>query len=708
MAEECASFPMVLRSGRSADELRRLVKARRLLAAAVDNHRAIAGAVSPAWLLSEAERRIPWERLPPILQRRFQPASGPPPKSINTNWLPKLEPELNAHILASVVLFGARLFGRGTPDPGEGIGFQEIDNDLIIAAMIHQSFGLRDTYSAFLPERHRVVDEEYLTEEFGDGVLMRVWALREQLALFEMALRSGGRVMPEFPVEYANAIAAVKTANLRLTARAAGDGIFAFLDDAKREELRAKGIDPGEPGSEFPERRYLERDYLAAKAALALPGVDNDTVREPARDVLLRSVEHVLYHGTPPTELVGKYGSAIRNFHCALPLWDHYSPINRRTVEGGAGEQVEIFGPFALGTLYVTSLEVTRYLVNVRRKGGRTGAGHSFLVSARVEHLLGLHVSVPVLAGSDCHDVVEDGGFAVTGYDQNLELFASRLGAPLAALVAEVTDSFAKEDGPVKAAATGKHPCLVPMEKAYNLGQLAELRSRATDPDMPYTLQGIIMKIADFGATQEEGLHDPDLMMGAWRHSGARFSWDHYSKGRILRPLLERLRVEILINRTDPFYLQRDGSLPSYLVERLRTVLSWSFETADLYAAQNLAILAAEYGMDEEQRKALLALFFGEEERLVDPATFLERLLDDSRLDHDLRRKGLSAAYRLVPDGAPVRDTSRLVDYWAAARWRRAVRVELDLRPLSAGRVEEMLQRWDASVGTRAFAPRPT
>lgn len=38
------------------------------------------------------------------------------------------------------------------------------------------------------------------------------------------------------------------------------------------------------------------------------------------------------------------------------------------------------------------------------------------------------------------------------------------------------------------------------MEKAYNLGQLAEVRSRATDPEEPFTLQGIVMKLADFGA----------------------------------------------------------------------------------------------------------------------------------------------------------------------------------------------------------------
>jgi hypothetical protein len=698
MSENHAAFPMAIQKGWQGDELKKFVKARRLLASSIDNYRAIVGEVSRDWILSEVERLIPWERVTPVMQRRLQPSPGTAPSRINTNWLPKLEPTLNASILAGVILFGTRLYGRGSPDPEEGVGFREIDTDLIIASMIHETFGLTDRHSSYLPGKCRIVDEDYLIGEFGEGVLRRVWFLREQLALFDVAMKSGGEAMPPFPPEYACAIAALKVANLRLAARAAGDAIFSTLDEAKREELAAMGIDPGDPGAEFPERPYLERDYLAAKAAVALPGADRDTISEPARDILLRSVEHVLFHGTPPRELVGKYGSAIHNFHCSLPLWDHYSPIVRRTVRNGAGDMVEVAGPFALGTLYVTSLEVTRYLHNGRRKGGLTGASHSFLVSSRVERLLGTHVSVPAIAGSDCHDVVEDGGFQVAGYDQNLELFASRFGAPLAALVAEVTDSFAKEDGPVKAGATAGHQYLVPMEQAYNLGQLAELRSRATDPKMPFTIQGILMKIADFGTTHEEGLHDPDLMTGHWRHSGARFFWDHFSKGKIVRPLLERVCVEIRVSRTDPFYHEREGSLPPFFIEHLREVLRWSFDTSDLYMAQNLAILAREHGIDSEGREVLLDFIFGEGEGRGDPAVCLAGYLDDNRLDPAVRRRGLSATYRITPDGDPVRDLSRLLEYRGTARWRHAVRKELELPPPAPGKIAEALSHWEQSA----------
>jgi len=696
MSDVSPGSPEILREGRDTVAVQNLIRARRLLACTIDNHRAIVGRVSPAWILSEVERKIPWDRVPLLLQKRLGSRSGTPQNRINTNWLPKLEPELDAHVLAGVILFGARLIGDGTPDPALGVSFREIDHDLVVAAMIHRTFGLTDTHSAFLPERQRVVDETFLKEEFGEGVLERVRALREQLAIFAKTLERD-QVMPFFPREYANAIAAILVARLRLTARTAGDAIFSILDEAKRAELRSAGFDPGEPDAAFPERPYLERDYEAARTAIALPGVDAETIVEPARDVLLRGIEHVLHHGTAAGELVGKYGSAIRNFHAALPLWERYSPIVRRTLRNDAGKTVEVSGPFALGTLYRTSLEVTRYLHNVRRKSGGTGAGHSFLVSARVERLLDQHLSIPLIAGSDCHDVVEDGGVAVAGYDQNLELFALRFGAPLAALVAELTDPQSKEDGPLKAGGTAAHPSLVPMEKVYNLGQLAELHSRATDPETPFTLEGIIMKLADFGSTQEEGLRDPSLMTGPWLQSGARVFWDHTSKGPIVHTLLARLSVEIALSRSDPFYPQRSGNLPAHLVDRLRHVLQYSFDVADLYVAQNLAILANEYRLSVDQRQSLLDYFLVSVHEAALPASFLDELLDEDRLDAEVRRKGLAATHRLVPNDNPVRDLSRLIDYRERARWRARTREELGLRPVPPASVAEVLRHWESS-----------
>src|SRR5512134_1485304 len=109
--------------------------------------------------------------------------------------------------------------------------------------------------------------------------------------------------------------------------------------------------------------------------------------------------------------------------------------------------------------------------------------------------------------------------------------------------------------------------------------------------------------------------------------------WDLWSKGRIVQPLLARLRLEV----------RAGGDLPPHMRECLRRVLVWSFDTADLYLAQNVAILAGEYGLEAQDRNALLRGF------LEDGAPLpLDSWLDDARLDPEVRRRGLAATHRLV------------------------------------------------------------
>ncbi len=486
---------------------------------------------------------------------------------------------------------------------------------------------------------------------------------------------------------------------LRLTARAAGDRIFGLLDEAKRAELVERGVDVGEEGDPFPERPYLARDHASAQAAATLPGVDPATIRMPVEEQLLRNVGYVLDHAVPPRHLIGRYGAAVHQFHAALPLMYRYSPVNRRVASMAGQPSHEVEGPYALGTLHLTGLEVTRYLNNVRRKGYGTGAGHSFVVSSRAESVLHGHRSVPILAGCDCHDVVEDGGLAVTGYDQTLELFAARFGAPLAALVAEVTDSITKSDGPAKAAAFLDQPNLVAADELYNVGQYEELRTVATDPGVPYTLAGAVIKLADTGTTQEEGLLDPDLLEGVWRHSGARVHWDLNSKGAIVRPLWERLVAEIRLSTADPFYHRRPGALSPFAIDRLRALLSWSFEMADAYAAQNLALLAWEYGLAMNDRQALIEQFLAEDEDQAAFAATLDAWLDDAKLAPDVRRRGLAATYRLQADGSAVRDLGKLVDYQRSAARRRELRRELGLESPPARRFEEAVRVLDLRLG---------
>lgn len=693
------------------DDVARLVRARYLLASTLDDHRAIVGRVSRAWIRSETERRTALRHVPEALHHHpavVGPAGLAPDARLNTNRVPKLEPLINAAILAGAILYGARLYGDGTPDPAEGIGCREIENDLIVAAMVLPTLGHADRLSAPLPGDRRAVDAEAIAERLGPGVARHVEALRGHLAAFEGARRAGATPPAAIPPAYASAIAALTAAHLRLTARAAGDGIFGLLDPAKHAELAARGIDAAAPGAPFPEHPYLARDHAAARAAVDLPGVDHETIATPVREQLLRNVAYVLDGAVPPGHLVGRYGAAVHHFHMALPLLYRYNPANRRVVAAPGGSPHDVEGPYALGTLHLTGLEVTRYLHNVRRKGVGTGAGHSFIVSSRAAEVLEGRRRVPIIAGGDCHDVVEDGGTAVTGYDQSLELFATRFGAPLAALVAEVTDSITKSDGPAKAAAFRAEPSLVLADDRYNVGQYDELRAVATDPDVPYTLAGAVIKLADTGTTYEEGLLDPDLMEGVWRHSGARVHWDMNAKGAIVRPLWERLAIEIRLSAADPFYFQRPGALASGTLDRLRDLVAWSLAMADRYAAQNLAILAGEHGLDGAARDDLIAAFFADDAAGdasgVDGAgdaafaALLDARLDDARLASDVRSRGLAATYRLAPDGQPARDLGKLVAYRRAAAARRALRRDLGIPPPAAGAIGEVLAVLDAAA----------
>jgi hypothetical protein len=354
-------------------EAMRLVRARRLLAGTLDHHRAIVGPVSRAWIRGEVERRVRFADLSEPLRNHaaVRPENGEPDpdRMINTNHLPKLEPWINASVLVGAMLCGTRLYGGDLEDPSRGPWHSEIDDDLILAAMVFETLGLEDRLSALLPGEGRVVDDAYLRELLGAGVVAGVHALIGYLHAFDEALTAGKVDAPSIPAPYAHAVAAILAARLRLTARAAGDAVFSVLSDAQRDEVRACGVDPGEPGAVFPERPFLERDFARAKVAIELPGVDRSTLYTPVAGQLLLAVDNVLHRGVPASQLVGRYGTAVHHFHTALPIMYRYSPINRRSALGPDGHSVELEGPFAVATLHATGLEATRYLNKVRRKG---------------------------------------------------------------------------------------------------------------------------------------------------------------------------------------------------------------------------------------------------------------------------------------------------------------------------------------------------
>jgi len=208
----------------------------------------------------------------------------------------------------------------------------------------------------------------------------------------------------------------------------------------------------------------------------------------------------------------------------------------------------------------------------------------------------------------------------------------------------------------------------------------------------------------------EEGLRDPDTMPSYWRHSAARIHWIQKRRGEIINPLLERLLQEIKESQIDP---RKYKARPHHVnVVRLRAGLSlieMVMSYLDLYATQNLALLAWEYNLPPSQREILIDLFF---DKNVNNEQFVERginplLLDDQLLESVQCGRIKSCGYNILfHEGATnsdERDESTLLTYRDAARRRQDIRRELQLdsaEKLNANalRSEQMLRLFDQRV----------
>jgi hypothetical protein len=116
---------------------------------------------------------------------------------------------------------------------------------------------------------------------------------------------------------------------------------------------------------------------------------------------------------------------------------------------------------------------------------------------------------------------------------------------------------------------------------------------------------------------------------------------------------------------------------------------------ADMYAVQNLALLAREYGLADGGRQALIDHFLADDVAETEFAALLDARLDDDRLDPEVRRRGLAASYRLLLDGTTERDLDKLLAYRRAAARRRALRRELGLPPPPAEQLGDAVRRLD-------------
>ncbi len=701
-------------------DLVKLVRAYGVLAGTCDVERVIAGNLSRRWISTEVEHLVPLDSLPhkffytargkDLLATELFPDEDIDPLTIdpdqldirslgkghliNTNRLPKLEPCIHSAVLAANILLGVKLYGA------HGKGNPSMHHDLIVATMLQGALGKPYRYSSISSSDHELVDDSYVFTWFGDSVASKARALADYLLTFEAAIESGEQPEPPASKELASAVAAIEASRLRLTARAAGDQVISFLDNDALAELKASGVDVN---SEFPERPFLERDYARTEIAFGLPGVDHYALREPLRNTLMMAVSDALADPQKRERLSGRRGKAVHEVHMNLPIMEYY---------------VAADAPNSIETVHLASLEMMRSLEKGRRKSLSTMAAHAFRITAIAERVLGRALEPLIVSLAMLHDVVEDGSLRVTGYGHSLRKIQFRFGGPIAAMVSELTDSAVQSDGQNKAEATLNHPHLISPQNQYNFDSFQSTQLKATETDLPYTLGGIVIKLLDTVVSLEEGIRDPELMTGHWRHSGARIYWAERVRGAILYPLIERLLLELKASQIDPKYNRRPHHVNVVRLRAGLALLDMTMTYQDLYTTQNLAILATEYGLDTLQRDTLISLFF---DANVDEDQFQSRVLVDLLNDENLlvsiekgrvERLGYSTLFCKDAAKGAERDESTFKQYRKSALRRQNIRRELQLdtaEKLSALalRQEQILRRFDQTLAQQDGAFKP-
>jgi len=702
------SFPLT--------DLAKLVRAYGVLAGTLDTVRVIAGPLSRRWIAAETERLVPLASLPASLFRtrrgrellaaelfpdqdvdperldpdRLGPIDGT--LLINTNRLPKLEPLVNRAVLAANLLLGVRLYGR------RGQGMPSVSHDLIVAAMLQDTLGRPYRDGPTDADEQVIVDDAYLSTWFDEAVAGHARRLAEAIGQLEAAVQHRRAPPPIASPEIATAVAAIMAARLCLSARAAGDQAIGLLDPSLRAELETAGVD-GE--TDFPERPILAHDHACTVAAFDLDGVDHLALREPLRDTLVMAVGDALDDPAKRTRLSGRRGRATDDVHLHLPVMRHF---------------VVTEAPDSIEAVHIASLELVRSLEAGRRKSLSTMSAHAFRIAALAERVLGHALEPIVVTLALLHDVVEDGALEVTGFDHSLNQIQHRFGGPIAAMVSELTDSNEHDAGASKAALTLEHPHLLLPRAQYDVDRFTRMELAPTGRAEPYTLTGIVIKLIDTVVSLEEGLRDPDLMNGHWRHSGARIYWAQRVRGAIVAPLIERLRIEIADSRRDPLYHARPHHVNAGRLRAGLALVEMTLAYQDLYATQNLAILAREYGLRMDERERLMAAF---DDPDLDEVRFrneiLGELLDDRRLlaacrEGRLPDPGHSALYPKGSLPGAARDESTCLAYRRSALHRQDIRRELALdsdskRRALALRRQRLLRVFDATMSRLDVAP---
>lgn len=700
-------------------KLGKLIKAYRLLASTLDDERVLIGQISTAWRNAEIETSMPVREITPatlntprgreILASVFYPGTPLDPfderlnridpkhpawsTEINTNRLPKLEPSINGVVLAGVLMQGIRRFGQ------QGGGDRRISSNLVVATMVQRCLGKRDRLVALEREDAPLVDHAYIAEHFGNQVAFHVRNIRQHYADFLDAWKLGESTQLSIRPRYANAIASLATARLRLSARAAGEQIVSTLCPDKLRELQNAGFDTR---GAFPERAQLEIDYKITRAAFNLPGVDYHALREPIEHTLLQAVQDVLHDVRKRRLLIGRRGRAVHEVHNNLPLMEYFDAAA---------------WPNDISTLHLAALEVTRHLDKCRRKSRVTMVSHAFCLADAAWREFGEALDVSTAAAAMMHDVVEDGSSAVAGYYHSLRLLRKRFGAPIAAMVGEVTDARNANQGTRKANQTLESPGLRTVRAAYDVGRYTTMRIRPTDARTPYTVAGIITKLVDTMTTFDESVRDPDSLAGWWRHSGIRIYWAERVRGPITRPLVEKLTSEVIQHRRDPEYRDQLALSPN-MMQGMVALLDETLDAADRYMVQNLAILASEYALDSDGEAELISCFTDPELSQTDfRKRVLADLLDDDRLAERVARGEVPSFGHVTlfsRDSNPEigRNESTFLDYRDSYLFRRVLRHRLELdHPASMARRQaeslKVVQHYHKRCGICSLAPLP-
>ena len=693
-------------------DLVKLVRAYGLLAGTCDNQRAVIGEVSRDWQSREVEQYVPLASLPEaffhtrcgreMLAAELFPDQDFDPESldlntldvealgkdceINTNRLPKLETTIHIAVLAANLLLGVRLYGH------HGKGVPAISHDLIIATMLQETLGKEHRYSALSSDEFEIVDDTFIFSWFGDSVASLVRQLHSFVTEFETALAKNAELPTPPSSAIASATAALMASRLRLTARAAGDQVIYFLDEARRNELREAGVDINAP---FPERPFLQKDYDRAVSAFQLPGVDHYALREPVRNTLMIAVSDTLKVGSKRSRLSGPRGKAIHEMHINLPVMEYYVPSE---------------APNSIETVHIASLEMMRTLEKGRRKSPGTMTAHAFQIAALSEKVLGRALEPMIISLALLHDIVEDGSLRVTGFGHSLRRVQFRFGGPMAAMVSELTDSSVVSAGASKARRTLEHPHLLMPQAQYDTGRFQRMDLKPTEEGVPYTLSGIVIKLIDTVVSMEEGLRDPDVMPSYWRHSAARIHWIQNRRGQIIYPLLERLLRELKESQIDPHkYKARPHHVNIVRLKAGLSLIEMLMSYLDLYTTQNLALLAWEYNLSQEQRDILIDLFF---DKNVNNDQFVSRGLTPILKDEGLAQSIACGRIECCDHNVLFEkhaqmgdewDLSTLLAYRDAARRRQDIRRELEFdsaQKLNAQalKAEAMLRLFDQRV----------